>query len=80
MTRDPGGKPGRAAFSQGLRGSGVSLLVVGCMSVLTGAAFIAAAYTDFGWLTALLGIVVIALVVGWICLLLAAVESRRDGP
>ena len=40
-------------------------------------AFIAVAYTDLGWLAALLGIAVTVLLVVWVDLVLDFLETRR---
>lgn len=55
-----------------------SLAVLSCITLLTGAAFVAITYTEWDWLSALLGVAVIVLVVLCVRLVLDVVEEWLD--
>jgi len=60
------------------RRSLASLAILACVTIVTGAAFVAVTYARWDWLSALLGGVVIVLLVLCVRLVLDALESWLD--
>lgn len=60
------------------RTSLASLAILGCVTLVTGVAFVAVTYAEWDWLSALLGSVAIILLVISVRLMLDAIEAWLD--